>query len=106
MVSFEDFKKIEIKIGTIIKVEKIAGSDKLLKLRIDLGKEKRQVVAGLAAFYEPDYLVGRQVPLIVNLESKVFLGQESQGMILAADNNGQPILIFPEKEVPAGSVIR
>ena len=106
MITFEDFKKLEIRIGRIISAEKVEGTDKLLKLEIDLGAEKRQFVAGLAEFYEPDYLIGKEIPVLVNLEPKNFKGIESQGMILAADVEGKPVLLFPEKEIPAGSIIR
>jgi len=106
MISFEDFKKLEIRIGKVLSAEKIKGSDKLLKLEVDLGKEKRQIVAGVAEFFEPEYLLNKELPILVNLEPRKIMGRESQGMILAADVSGEPILIIPEKEVPPGSVIR
>jgi len=106
MITFEDFKKLEMRIGRIVSAERVEGTDKLIKLEIDLGTEKRQFVAGLAEFYEPDYLIGKEIPVLVNLEPKNFKGIESQGMILAADVEGKPVLLFPEKEIPAGSIIR
>lgn len=106
MITFEDFKKLEIKIGKIISAEKIPETDKLIKLEIDLGMEKRQVVAGIAQFYEPDYLVGKEIPVIVNLEPRKLKGVESQGMILAASAEGTPVLLYPEKNVPPGSIVK
>lgn len=106
MISFEDFKKIELKIGKIVYAEKIEGTKKLMKLEVDLKTEKRQLVAGIAEFFEPNYLIGKEIPIIVNLEPKIFNGIESHGMILVADVDGKPILLHPEKEVPPGSIIK
>lgn len=107
MITFEEFKKLDIRIGKIISAEKVEDADKLLKLILDLGSEQRQVVAGIAEFYpKPEELVGKEVPIVVNLEPKTFRGLESQGMILAADVNGQCILLHPEKEVPPGSSVK
>jgi|SRR3989344_4927515 len=107
MVSFEDFKKLDIRIGRIVAAEKIPETDKLLKLNVDLGGETRQIIAGIAALFpDPSVLVGREVPMVVNLELRKFKGHESQGMMLAADEGGVPILLHPAKEVPPGSVVR
>jgi methionine--tRNA ligase beta chain len=106
MITFEDFKKLDIRIGRILLAEKVEGTDKLIKLEIDLGTEKRQVVAGIAEFYQPEQLVGRQIPVLVNLEPRTIRGAESHGMILAADDEGRAVLLHPEKEVPPGSIIR
>jgi len=106
MITFEDFQKLEIKIGKVLTAEKVADSTKLIKMEIDLGLEKRQIVAGLADFFEPNYLIGKEIPIIVNLEPRKFKGVESQGMILAVDVEGQPVLLIPEKEIPPGSVVK
>lgn len=106
MITFEDFKKLEIKIGKVLSSEKIEWADKLLKLEIDFGSEKRQLVAGMAEFFDPDYFIGKEIPVLINLEPRTFKGIESQGMILAIDVDGKPVLLFPEKEVPPGSIIR
>ncbi len=107
MVTFEEFKKLDIRIGKIVSAEKVPDADKLLKLIVDLGGEKRQIIAGIAEFYpEPEELVGKEVPIVVNLEPKTFRGLESQGMILAADVEGRCVLLHPEKEVPPGSTIK
>ncbi len=106
MISFEEFKKLDIRIGKIMHAERILDSDKLLRLEIDLGNEKRQIVAGIAAFYEPEKLIGREVPILVNLEPRMLRGVESQGMLLAADANGEPVLFSPDKNVPPGSIVK
>lgn len=105
-INFNDFQKLDIRIGKILSAEKIEGADKLLKLEIDLGDEKRQLVAGLAQVYKPEDLVGKQIPVLVNLEPRVIHGLESQGMILAVDVDNKPILLHPEKEVPSGVIVR
>jgi len=106
MITFEDFKKIEIKIGKVVKSEKIEGADKLLKLEIDLGTEKRQLVAGIAEMYQPDELIGKELPVLANLEPREIRGIKSQGMILAIEVDGKPVLLIPEEEVPYGSIVR
>jgi methionine--tRNA ligase beta chain len=106
MITFEDFKRLDIRIGRILLAEKVEGTDKLMKLEIDFGAEKRQVVAGIAEFYQPDQLTGKEIPVLVNLEPRTIRGAESHGMILAADVEGKAVLLHPEKEVPPGSVVR
>ena len=106
VITFNDFKKLDIKIGKVLSAEKVEGSDKLIKVEIDLGVEKRQIVAGMAEFFEPYHLIGKEVPVLTNLEPRTFKGIESQGMILAADVNGKPVLLHPEYEIPAGSIVR
>jgi len=105
MISIEDFEKLDIRVGKIKSAEKIENTNKLLKLEIDIG-ELRTVVAGIADEYEPEELINKEVVFLANLEPKVIRGIESQGMILAADNAGKPVLLLPEKEVPAGTKIR
>ena len=104
-VSFEDFKKLDIRIGRILKVEKVEGADKLLKLDVDLGEEKRTIVAGIAESYGAEELLGKEVPIIANLEPRMIRGIESRGMILAAVENGKPIILNPEKEVEPGTKV-
>ena len=116
MISFEEFKKLDIRIGKIVAVEKIAESEKLIKLFIDLGEADpstgsgqglRQIVAGIGLAY-PDVsvLIGKEIPVIVNLEPKTFLGYTSFGMILAADKEGLSVLLHPAEEVPPGSIVK
>lgn len=106
MITFDDFKKLDIRIGKILAAEKVEGTEKLLRLEIDFGLEKRQVVAGMAETYQPEQLIGREVPVLMNLEPRSIRGIESQGMILAADNSGKPVLLQPDGEVPPGSIVR
>lgn len=107
MISFDDFKKLEIKIGKVVSAEKVEGADKLVKIIFDLGGEQWQVVAGIAeSFPDLSVIVGKEMPVLVNLEPRKLMGVESAGMILAADDGGKPVLLFPEKEVPPGSVVR
>jgi methionine--tRNA ligase beta chain len=106
MISFDDFKKLDIRIGNIVSAEKVKGTDKLINLEVDFGSGKRQIVAGIAEYFGPEDLIGKQIPVLLNLEPRSIRGIESQGMILAVDIDGKPILLHPEKEVPPGSIIR
>jgi methionine--tRNA ligase beta chain len=98
-IRFEDFQKIDLRIGKVLEAEKVEGSEKLLKLIVDLGSEKRQLVAGIAKYYKPQDLIGKEIVVVANLEPKNLMGIESQGMLLAADVNGEPVILIPEKEV-------
>lgn len=104
-ISFDEFKRIEIRIGKIVSAEGIEGSNKLLKLQVDFSTEQRQILAGIAKYYKPDALIGKLCPFVFNLEPKIIGELESQGMILAADDNG-PVLIHPDKEIPPGSIVK
>ena len=107
MISFEDFQKLDIRIGKVLSVEKIPDADKLLKFIFDIGGEQRQILAGIAEFYpDPSILVGKEIPLLLNIEPRAFRGQISDGMIIAVDLSGQPIMLFPEKEIPPGSKVK
>jgi len=105
-INFEEFQKIELKVAKVIQAERIEESEKLLKLQIDLGGEKRQIVAGVAKFYQPENLVGKEIVVVANLEPRMIFGLESQGMLLAADVNGKPVLLKPDEEVPPGTKIK
>lgn len=102
-ISFEEFKKLRIRIGLIVEAEKVEGADKLLKLQVDFGDERRQIVSGIAQFYKPESLIGKEFPFVVNLEPRVIRGVESQGMILAISSDEKIVLLKPVKKVPAGS---
>ena len=106
MVTFDDFKKLDLRIGKVLSASRVEGTEKLIKLELDLGSNTRQIVAGMAEFLVPEDLEGKQVPILVNLEPRRFRGIESHGMVLAADVDGRPVLLHPEYEVPAGSIIR
>ncbi|HOQ15259.1 MAG TPA: methionine--tRNA ligase subunit beta [Candidatus Paceibacterota bacterium] len=105
MINFEEFQKIDLKIGKVLEAEKVENSEKLLRLKVDLGEEQRQIIAGIGKVYQPQDLINQEIVVVVNLEPKTLMGFESQGMLLAADNNGEPILIKPEKEVLPGTKI-
>ena len=104
-MNFDDFKKIEIKIGKIVSAEKVEDSNKLLKLEVDFGTEKRQILAGIAKFYTPESLIGKLCPFVFNLETKKMGELESQGMILCADDGG-PVLLHPDREIKPGSAVK
>jgi len=108
MITIDDFKKLEIKIGKVKSVERIENADKLLKFIFDIGNgEERQILAGIAEFYtDLESLVGMEVPLLLNLEPRMMRGLESQGMMLAADEDGKAVLLHPDKKIPAGSIVR
>jgi len=112
-VTIEDFTKLDIRIGKIISVEKAENADKLLVLQVDFGIDEktnlpavRQVVSGIAQWYTPEDLVGKECPFIVNLEPRTFRGIESQGMLVATEAEGGAVLLHPDKEVPEGSRIK
>jgi methionine--tRNA ligase beta chain len=106
MISFDDFQKLDIRIGTILEAERVEGADKLLKLKVDLGEEQRTLVAGIAETYTPEEIVGKQIPILTNLEPKTLRGIESNGMILAVDTGGGVALLHPDKKINNGSKIR
>lgn len=106
MISFDEFKKLDLRIGKIVKAEHIEGTDKLLRLEVDLGSGTRHIVAGIAGHYAPDVLIGREIVVVANLEPRVLKGIESQGMLLAVDDNGAPALLLPDREVPPGSAVK
>ena len=103
MITFEDFKKMDLRIAEIKDVEAIPDSDNLWKLTIDIGGERRQLVAGLRKHYTREQLIGRQITIIANLEPKKFRGVESQGMLLAAEEGNMVSLLIPDKKVKVGS---
>jgi methionine--tRNA ligase beta chain len=105
-IKFDDFQKIDLRVGKVSDAKKVEGSEKLLKLIVDLGNEERQLVAGIAKYYRPEDLIGKEIVVVANLEPKNLMGIESQGMLLAADVNGEPVILIPEKEVPPGTKIR
>lgn len=107
MISIDDFKKIELKAGKILSAERVEGSEKLVKLSVDLGEENpRQILAGIAAVYAPETLVGRNIAVVANLEPRQMMGMESQGMLLAAEGEEGPVLLMPDKDVTPGAKIR
>ena len=128
-ISFEEFKKVDIRIGKILSAERIEGSEKLLKLIVDFGPEpvkaepvdewipaesdnrsegriKRQIIAGIAQFYAPEALIGKECPFVYNLAPRVLKGMESQGMLLCPSDDASPVLLHPDKEIPPGCIIK
>lgn len=107
MITLDDFKKLEIRIGKVVSAERIPDADKLIRFIFDLGDEQRQIMAGMAEFFDdPSIFVGKELPIIVNIEPRKFRGYESRGMIIAVDVNDLPVLLHPEKEVPPGSIVK
>ena len=104
-ITFDDFKKIEIRIGKILTAEKVENADKLLKLQVDFGEFKRQIVSGIAQSFTQEELVGKSLPFIVNLEYRKFKGEESQGMLMAIDADGKTVLLEPSDEVTNGTEV-
>lgn len=106
-ITFEDFQKLDIRIAKIIKVEEIEGADKLYKLTLDVGDlGERVIVAGIKNWYKPEDLVDRLIVYLANLEPRILKGVKSQGMLLAADCDNEPVLIYPEKDVDPGTKLR
>lgn len=104
-ITFEDFKKAEIRVGKVLSCEKIENADKLLKLQVDFGDFKRQIMSGIAEWYKPEDLEGKKLPFIVNLEPRNFRGHESQGMLMAIDGEDKPVFLIPTEDVKEGSLV-
>lgn len=105
-ITIEDVMKVQLKVANIVAAESVPNATKLLKLTVEVAEETRTVLAGIAEMYQPEELVGKQVVLVANLQPRKMRGVESQGMLLAADVDGQAILLQPETKVPSGSPIR
>ncbi len=105
IIQYDDFAKLDIALGVVVSVELIEGADKLLKLMVDVGEESpRQILSGIREFFtDPQELVGRQFPFVVNLAPRTIRGLESQGMILAALNEGIFALLEPSARLAPGS---
>lgn len=104
-VTYEEFAKLDLRVGKIVHAEKIKGLTKVLKATVDLGSEKRELVVGGAEYYEPEYFINRTVIVVANLAPKKVAGIMSNGMLLAADVNGKPIWLTTADDVPTGSKI-
>lgn len=107
-ISYDDFAKLAIRIGTITAVEVVPDADKLLKLTVDLGEETpRQIISGIREFFaDPQILVGQQCPFLANLAPRTIRGLESQGMILAASTEDTFSLLHPGTPLPPGTIVR
>lgn len=102
-IHFSDFSKLDLRIAKIINASAIVGSDKLVKLIVDIGHEERNIVAGIRKSYPPENLVGREIVIVANLAPRKLLGEESNGMLLAVDAGDETVLLKPELSVPPGS---
>ena len=108
LISIEDFAKVDLRVGKVLEAERVPGSKKLIKLIVDLGSERRQVIAGLGKWYEPEEFVGKYVIVVANLKPKKLAGHESQGMILATCTEGpqgRPVLLTVESDTVPGSKV-
>jgi methionyl-tRNA synthetase len=106
-ISIEDFLKVQLRVARIVEAEPVEKSDKLMKLQVTIGEEKRQIVAGIRKDYEPIDLIGRQIVVVYNLKPAMLRGVESQGMLLAATSeDGGAILLQPDREAPEGTKVK
>ncbi len=104
-ITIDEFKKVDLRVGEILEAKPVAGADKLLELRVSLGKETRTLVAGIAPQYTPASLIGRKVVVVANLQPRRVRGVQSQGMLLAASDDDRVVLLGVDQDVPAGSQI-
>ncbi len=106
MITFDDFAKVELRVGTVLEASDVEGSEKLIKQIVDFGElGQRQILSGIKKWYKPSQLLGKQFIYVVNLEPRMIMGLESQGMILATDTE-KPFPIKPTSKVAPGSKIR
>lgn len=106
-ITIDDFAKVELRVGKVLQAEKMPKTEKLLVMQVEIGKETRQIVSGIAKYYSPEEMVGKQVVVVYNLAPHSFRGVESQGMLLCADDGkGGVVLVSPEKIVDSGSEVR
>jgi len=106
VVTIDDFKKLEFKVAEILSAEPHPDADKLLVLKIKVGEDEKQLVAGIREFYPPEELPGKKIVIVNNLEPAVIRGVESQGMLLAASTSSKLSLLIPEKEIKSGAKVR
>jgi methionine--tRNA ligase beta chain len=104
-INYEDFIKVDLRIGKIVEAERVEGSNKIIKTIVDLGEEKRQVLAGIGEFYSPEELINKFVVVVVNLSPKKIMGMDSEGMILAVKDDEDLSLLTINKEIKIGSKI-
>ncbi|MDD5639965.1 MAG: methionine--tRNA ligase subunit beta [Candidatus Pacebacteria bacterium] len=101
-ISFNQFEKVDLRIAKVLEAVALDGSDKLLKLNVEMGNETRQILAGIGKFYKPEELVGKKIVIVANLEPRMLLGQESQGMVLAAKDEENLSVLVVEKGIASG----
>ncbi len=105
-IKIDDFFKIELKVAKVLEASEIEGADRLLRLRVDLGSETRQLVAGIKKSYTPEELVGKHIIVVANLQPATLRGVESQGMLLAASTEDGPVLATFDKAVAPGAKVK
>jgi len=106
MITIEDFAKVEMKVGKVLDAKRVAGSNKLIVMKVDTGEE-RQIVAGIGRDYTPEELVGKMIVVVTNLQPAKLMGVESRGMLLAAsDDEGRLSIITPEKQIKEGAKVK
>ncbi len=105
-IKIDDFFKIELKVAKVLEASEIEGADRLLRLRVDLGSETRQLVAGIKKSYTPEELVGKHIIVVANLQRATLRGVESQGMLLAASTEDGPVLATFDKAVAPGAKVK
>lgn len=107
MITFDEFKKLDFRVGKVLEAERVPNSNNLIKMQVDFGSEKRKAVAGLAKYYKPEELKGNKYVFLLNLQPAKFMGIESNCMVLAADDGkGTISLLQPNKNIDIGSKIR
>jgi len=106
-ISFDDFCKVELRVGKVIEASDHPNADKLILLKVDLGDEQRQIIAGLKGYYTPDQLMGKEIIIVVNLAPRMMRGLESQGMLLAASSQDRSkvVVLGPETEIEPGASV-
>ncbi len=106
-ITIDDFTKVELRVAQVLVAERVPKADKLLRLEVDLGYEKRQILAGIAQFYEPEKLIGRKIVIVANLAPRKMRGLESNGMLLAASlPDSAPVLAGFLEDVPLGARLK
>ncbi len=106
LIDISDFQKIKLKTAKVISAEKLKKSKKLLKLQVDTGDDKRQIIAGIAEHYEPEYLIGKTIVVVSNLKPAKLMGEDSNGMMLAASKDGKLFFVSPEQEIGEGATVK
>ncbi|MFA6252012.1 MAG: desulfoferrodoxin [Candidatus Paceibacterota bacterium] len=101
-INFNQFEKVDLRLARVLEASYLEGSEKLVRLMVELGPEKRQILAGIGKFYSPEELIGKKIVIVANLEPKMLLGQESQGMVLAAHDEQGLSLLVVERDIASG----
>ncbi|MEK7103382.1 MAG: methionine--tRNA ligase subunit beta [Patescibacteria group bacterium] len=105
IITIDDLAKIDLRLGTIVEAQRVEGSEKLLRLQVNIGEETRQILAGIGKRYTPEELLEKQILVVVNLAPRMMMGMESQGMLLASDDEQGPVLITPQSPVQPGATL-